>query len=331
MRDRLYGLMRYCSARRIGPPSVDDTIFDEFWRYRAETTARTSNNTARRFMVWAWNASTAAIDDWPLRRLIEPPIKKTEPAWDDFPAGLRVGLDDYFAGLAKVHRSLGGKRIQPCSPTTIATRRAELVAMARMAVRLGAPIENLSSLGALLHPDIAERVIDAYWQKNGQEPKTGTIDLGWKLLRMARETGSLDQAALERLDEMRAALEEHRREGLTPKNLKLIRQVLSDGVWTEVISLPNVLMQQARSSERTKPLLQRKNSDLPLNRPTGGGIGQPTRRASPATNSFHLSTRMKPEARWEEGARPLRISSRLSAGTRHHSVWPGGRAMSSGL
>ena len=227
MRDRLYGLMRYCSARRIGPPSVDDTIFDEFWRYRAETTARTSNNTARRFMVPAWNASTAAIDDWPLRRLIEPPIKKTEPAWDDCPAGLRVGLDDYFAGLAKVHRSLGGKRIQPCSPTTIATRRAELVAMARMAVRLGAPIENLSSLGALLHPDIAERVIDAYWRKNGQEPKTGTIDLGWKLLRMARETGSLDQAALERLDELRAALEEHRREGLTPKNLKLIRQVSS--------------------------------------------------------------------------------------------------------
>jgi integrase len=254
MRDRLYGLMRYCSARRIGPPSVDDTIFDEFWRYRAETTARACNNAARRFMVRAWNACTAAIDGLSLRPLTEPPIKKAEPAWDDFPAGLRKGVDDYFAGLAKVHRSLGGKRIQPCSPTTIATRRAELVAMARMAVRLGAPLESLSSLGALLHPDIAERVIDAYWQKNGQEPKTGTIDLGWKLLRMARETGSLDQAALERLDEMRAALEEHRREGLTPKNLKLIRQVLTDGVWTEVISLPNVLMQQARSAKDHAPI-----------------------------------------------------------------------------
>ena len=86
------------------------------------------------------------IDGWPLRRLSEPPIKKVEPAWDAFPAGLRKGIDDYFAGLAKVHRSLGGKRIQPCSPTTIATRRAELVAMARMAVRLGAPIENFPQL-----------------------------------------------------------------------------------------------------------------------------------------------------------------------------------------
>jgi hypothetical protein len=101
-------------------------------------------------------------------------------------------------------------------------------------------------LAALLHPDVVEKVIDAYWEKNGDEPNTGTIDLGKKVLRMARETGCLDQAALDRLDDMRAALEPHRREGLTPKNLRLIRQVLTDGVWSEVTSLPKVLMQQAR-------------------------------------------------------------------------------------
>jgi hypothetical protein len=121
--------------------------------------------------------------------------------------------------------------------------------MARMAVRLGVPIESLTSLGALLQPDVVERVIDAYWQKNGDEPKTGTIDLGWKVLRMARETGCLDQPALDRLDEISAALEQHRREGLTPKNLQLIRQVLTDGVWNEVVSLPNVLMQKARAAK----------------------------------------------------------------------------------
>ena len=48
---RLYNLMRYCSARRIDPASLDDTIFDEYWRYRTQTTARASNDTARRFMI----------------------------------------------------------------------------------------------------------------------------------------------------------------------------------------------------------------------------------------------------------------------------------------
>jgi integrase len=74
------------------------------------------------------------------------------------------------------------------------------------------------------------------------------------LLRMARETGCLDQAALDRLDEMRSALEQHRREGLTPKNLQLIRQVLTDGVWSEVVALPNILMQQARSAKDHAPI-----------------------------------------------------------------------------
>ena len=31
--------IRYCSARGIDPSSVDDKIFDEYWRYRTETTA----------------------------------------------------------------------------------------------------------------------------------------------------------------------------------------------------------------------------------------------------------------------------------------------------
>ena len=255
MRDRLYSLMRYCSAGGVPPSAVDDTIFDEYWRYRSEATALVSNNTQRRFMARAWNGCAAAIADLSLQRLTEPPLKVlARPAWDQFPQGLRKDIDDYFAGLAKPHRTLNGKRIQPCCARTILYRRAELVAFARMAVRLGTPVESLSSLGALLQPDVVEGVLDAYWQKNGETPNTGTIDLGKKLLRMARETGCLDPTAVERLDDLRSALELHRRNGLTPKNLGLIRQVLTAGVWNEVVSLPNSLMQQGRSLKDQAPI-----------------------------------------------------------------------------
>jgi integrase len=251
---RVSSLVRYCSARGLGPSDVNDDVFARYWEYRAETTGLTTHNTAKRFMVRAWNAAADRNDGSTLHRLTVPPLKLTEPAWEAFPASLRQEMDAYFAGLAKVHRTLGGKRIQPCSATTLATRRAELVAMARMAIRLGVPIESLNSLRALLHPDVAEKVIDAYWAQNGKEPKTATIDLGWKILRMARETGCLDQAALDRLDDMRVALQEHRREGLTEKNLQLVRQVLTEGVWKEVVSLPNVLMYQARSAMDHAPI-----------------------------------------------------------------------------
>src|SRR3982074_375249 len=105
-------------------------------------------------------------------------------------------------------RGSDGRRSRPCSRRTIATRRAELVAVARMAVRQGILIESLTSLAALLDPDVVGPVLDAYWKKNGKEPKVYTIDLGWKLLSVAKQIG-LDETAIERLDDIRSPLEEH--------------------------------------------------------------------------------------------------------------------------
>ena len=76
-----------------------------------------------------------------------------------------------------------------------------------MAVKTGVPIEELTSLSALLAPEIAEKVLDAYWQQNGDNPKLFTIDLAVRFLSIARETKCLDEAACERLDEMRQDLE----------------------------------------------------------------------------------------------------------------------------
>jgi integrase len=187
--------------------------------------------------------------------LVEPAVRAKEgPAWDDFPQGLRSEVEAYLNGLNRIRRSASGKRIRPCKPSTIRRCRAELVAAARMAVREGVPVASLTSIADLLHPDVAERVIDAYWKADGAEPRIYTIDLGWKFLSIARQTGCLDEAALERLDDMRASLELYRRGGLTEKNLTVIRQVLSGDVWREVVRLPAALMTQARLLREQAPV-----------------------------------------------------------------------------
>lgn len=252
-RARLYGLMRYCSGRTWKPASVNDAVVADYLRYRAETSSLATNSMACRSIARAWNASADENPDWPAQRLTEPPLKAKEgPAWDEFPEGLRRDVDTFLARLGKM-RKVNGKRFAPCSPKTITTRRAELVAVARMAVRIGTPIESLTSFAALLDPDVVERVVDAYWKKNGKEPKVYTIDLAWKLLSLAKQIG-LNEAALERLDDIRAALEAHRHGGLTDKNLALIRQVLTEGIWSEVVSLPNALMRQARADQAHAPV-----------------------------------------------------------------------------
>jgi hypothetical protein len=96
-----------------------------------------------------------------------------------------------LGGLTRVRRDAKGNRLRPCKQSTVRTRRAELKAAARMAVRQGVPIETLTSLAALVHPDVAELVIDTYWKADGPEPGVYTIDLGWKFLSIARAMGCL--------------------------------------------------------------------------------------------------------------------------------------------
>jgi hypothetical protein len=77
LRQRLSNLVRYCSARRIGPSSVNDTLFDAYWRYRTETTGLATHNTMKRFVVRAWNTCAVGAADGSLQRLTEPPLKTT--------------------------------------------------------------------------------------------------------------------------------------------------------------------------------------------------------------------------------------------------------------
>src|SRR5262249_47520170 len=115
-----------------------------------------------------------------------------------------------------------------------------------MAVKIGVAIESMNSLAALLAPDVAEKVLNAYWEKNGDNPKLYTIDLAARFLSIARETKCLSDEDCERLNDMRQTLDEKRPEGLTDKNIAFLRQILSPGVWRRIVELPAVLMAEAR-------------------------------------------------------------------------------------
>jgi integrase len=97
-------------------------------------------------------------------------------------------------------------------------------------------------------------VFDAYWRDCGEHPSSYLIDLAPLVLSIVRQTHCLDEAAIMHLDDMRAALEQHRRFGLTEKNMEVVRQVLSSDVWRRVVSLPWQLMDEARSIRDRAPV-----------------------------------------------------------------------------
>src|SRR5262245_23154028 len=251
---RLSSFMRFCSANKISPVEVDEAVVDRFVDYRARA-GRPFDRAAQRLMARAWNAHVAIVPGWPTRALVEPPIKSAvEVAWADFPEGLRVDVERYLGGLTRILRGRAGQRIRPLKPSTIRTRRAELQAAARMAVKTGVSVERLNSLSALLAPDVAEKILDAYWARNGEIPKLFTINLAFRFLTIAKETKCLDDRACECLNEMWQDLEQQRQGGLTDKNLALIRQVLTSGIWSQVVKLPLAMIATARLQQANQPV-----------------------------------------------------------------------------
>ncbi len=69
LRKRLSGLIRYASAKGINPSDVNEEVLDDYMKYRAQTTALTSDNAARRRIARAWNACVEDIPGWPKQRL----------------------------------------------------------------------------------------------------------------------------------------------------------------------------------------------------------------------------------------------------------------------
>jgi hypothetical protein len=254
-RYRLLPLMRFCSGVDIEPDAVDEAIVDRYFDHRARTTTRASDAASRRILARLWNAGIGNIEGWPQQRLVEPPVKAAEgPGWEDFPGGLRADIEGYLAGLKLIRRNKAGQRIRPCKPSTIITRRRELVAAVRMAMKVGVPLASLTSLGALIHPSVAEKVLNGYWSKDGEAPSTYTINLSCRFVALAHSVGGLDEVALRKLGDLRFELEQHREDGMTPKNLALIRCVLTDEVWSRVTKLPDQLMRQARLERRHAPV-----------------------------------------------------------------------------
>src|SRR5262249_45616051 len=147
-----------------------------------------------------------------------------------------------------------GRRLAPCADTTLTTRKRELLAAANMAVKFGVPLESLTSLAAMLRPEVANMIIDAYWQKDGEIPATYTINLVGRLEAIARQISWLGAGELKDLADLRYALEQNREEGMTEKNLAVVRAVLTPGVWTRVYKLPEQLMEQARNMHKSAPV-----------------------------------------------------------------------------
>jgi hypothetical protein len=254
-RYRLAPLMRFCSAIGVEPASVDEHVLGRFLRHREATSSRAGDLAARRIIAKLWNSCVGAVDGWPDQTLDVPPVTgRGGLSWHDLPEGWRSDVNAYCQTLRTIRRDKNGNRIPSCKSSTIITRKRELMAAVKMAVRAGVPLGSLTSLAAMLHPQVVNTIIDAYWKKDGEVPTTYTINLACRFEAIARQMACLGAGELTQLGDLRYAMEQHREEGMTEKNLAVIRAVLTPGVWDRFAKLPERLMQQAQDMRTSAPI-----------------------------------------------------------------------------
>jgi integrase len=253
-RKRLSRFFRYLSAHRILPEEVDDAVVEAFLGDWEATGLRGPNSRSCRRLVRAWNECSAAIARWPARRLNQSARSVPRgPDWEAFPIGLRNQIDAFLASRSPRKLSLHEPAAKVWAPATRHVMRAKLHAFASMALRRGVAIEALDSLSALLDPSLVESVLDGYWERDGETPRTYTIDLARDLLSLARATGAVDSTSLQRLAGHARRLREYKRGGLTDKNMTIVRQVQGSDVWSSVVRLPSRLLEEARMSQDASP------------------------------------------------------------------------------
>lgn len=255
-KDVLSPFLRYLTACAVEPDEVSDEQVKGFIAHRKETGFGDVKRGWHRALVRRWNNYAGRVIGWPAIRLTEPSLAKrfSGPSWDDFPEGLRAGIDAYCARIARRRKGAKGQILRPCASSTIAMRRRELIAAVRAAIEAGIALNDLQSLANLLHPDRVEAVIDYYWQKNGDAPSLYTIELAWRFLSLARNEPGFDPNHLDRLEEIRSAVAEHRQTGLTEKNRALVRHVIQSNAWSKVVALPERMMAEARSGAERQPI-----------------------------------------------------------------------------
>jgi integrase len=254
-RYRLAPLMRFCSAIGVEPAALDDNVLGRFLQHRENTSTRASDAAARRIIAKLWNGCVGTVEGWPHQTLEVPPLNRRGGlAWQDLPEAWRSDVNGYLKFLTTIHPDKNGRRLAPCAETTLTTRKRELVAAANMAVQAGVPPESLTSLAAMLRPEVANIIIDAYWQKDGDVPASYTINLAARFEAIARQMGWLSAGELKDLADLRYAMEQHREDGMTEKNLAVVRAVLTPGVWGRVAKLPEQLMEQARNMNNAAPV-----------------------------------------------------------------------------
>ena len=241
----------WCVLKGIRPEDVTDTHVQDFLVWLKTRTLRPKPQNIVRRIPNVWNDAREEIAEWP--QVVLTPISFRPPSehlsWDAFDDGFCRDANAYLAMRAEpdIFDENPNAPRRALAEATLHQQSEHIRLSASILVRQGTPVEEITSLAALVDADAFKEVLRHYHKQAGGKPNAFAICLGKTLTQVAKHHIDAPNEQMERLKAIAAMLPAVPFD-LTEKNKAVLRQFESKSVQARLFFLPQKLMSEAADS-----------------------------------------------------------------------------------
>jgi integrase len=237
-------VLRFLSARGIGPDAATEETFDEYRLHLDQSLLKRPNQTFAS-TVRAWRRAEMTIAGWPQ---IGPSVPDRRgywvSGWDRFPEPFRGDCQAWLDRLAG-RDLLEDAPFRPVRPATLAHREWQIRAFASALVGMGRDPATLTCLADLVEMEAFKTALRFFLDREGGASTTAIADLAGTLKAIARHHVRAEPHHLNQMGGIIRRLAPGRI-GLTETNRTRLRPFDDRGNILALLNLPEELMRQAR-------------------------------------------------------------------------------------
>lgn len=244
-----FGLTRFghfCSANGITPRQVDTIVLDVFADALREGTLHRNSYEVVRRTATLWNRLAEHCPDLGLRE-VHLPSRRTAPtrtSWSALPASFREDLEKHKAWALRPDPFDAAARVRALAPQSVRLRANFTHAAVTALVASGVAPEQITSLAVLVTPENFKLIVGHRFRRAGEKPNAFNDGLAKALLAIAREWVKPPAAVLQELTHLASKLPKFH-PGLTAKNKALLRAFDNEELKTQLLRLPEALLDRA--------------------------------------------------------------------------------------
>jgi integrase len=246
LRAGLSRFARWASLRQIPPQGVGAEALDRFVdELEAATLVRGLRDLERKVAL-NWNALVRSPAAPELKAIPVPSFKpvSTRLSWATLPPSFREDLEAYLAWCRMPDPLDEDARARALAPRTLRLRREQIHSAVTAAVTAGVQPEMLTSLAAMVEPEVMRALLRQLWKQDGGKLSSYTHGVAGTLIAAAKEWVKLSADKLEILKGLRRKLGALP-SGLTTKNEDLLRRFDDPRLLQSLIALPDRLWREA--------------------------------------------------------------------------------------